>query len=1252
MTSSVPVLAGLALLTVVSLYSQTSTSQITGTVSDPSGAVIPGVNVSVTNEETGAVQRQTTSGAGVYAFPALTVGRYTVSAELAGFKQQKRTGAVLVVGTPLNIDFKMEVGQATDTVDVKADVANIETSNATLGDVVTQKAIATLPLNGRNPLNLVILQPGVVQTSGGGVNVNGSRAAATNVTIDGIEANEASVPSITNNVFRLSPDNVQEFKMTTSNPTPEEGRNSGANVSIATRGGTNQIHGTLYEFFRNTDLNATDYYANARGTAKQIVQLNQFGGEVGGPVIKNKTFYFGSYEAQYVQTALPITASFGTVYLYTPTARAGTFRYFVSDPSNPFTINGQKITGNSTALVNPLTGALNPGVRNCGSPTDLNCVQSYNFAANDPKHIGLDPTIAAQLASYPNPNGFSGAGVTDGLNIGNYYWNSPNRTRGPHYLARIDHIIDANNTIFGRYTYAQQSTLNGDPLNSRPQVLPGQPPLGEVFRPAHNAVLSFRHVFSPSIVNELTAGLSRFFFNFTQGAANPAYPNIPSYSFNLETTPYNNTPPGGRAVTTPQVLDNLNIVRGSHIIRTGFNFRFYRDNDLRGQPGGDNVTPTISLSATTRAPSGFNLPSVASGATAGINSTDLSHLQSAINDLLGIPANISQRFLGDLKSNTFLPFIANNQVTLWDEGQRAKQYDSYIQDEWKPRNNLTINYGVRWEVNPAPTEAAGRVYVPNVAINGSQGPVTFVKSDSWFRNNNLGAVAPRLGIAWSPRGSQKTVVRAGYGMSFDTISLFQLTAVAGKVPGLVTNCSATPGGVSTAGCATAPDTRIGQGFPEVLSTPSLQPSSYLTLPAQLRTNAPNATVFDPNLKLPTVHEWNLTIQHELPSGIVASVGYVGRRGTRLFRAYDINQINADPVMPSFLDMQQNVANKCKADGTGCPTGVTGIAVPIITQGIISSATATSSTYSTYLAQNAAGSFAGAIENTTLAAHLRPNQQFATITYLDSGGDSYYHSLQATARKRFDSGFLLGVAYTFGKSMDDQSTDPVGSSSGGGLSTTGAGTTVDIRNWRNNRGLSDFDRKHVVSVNTIYDLPFGKGKRFFNNVPRPVDAVVGGWSLNGIGIFESGEPFSVLSGAFTENASHQSRVGLSGATQPTPSVQYLPGVVGPALFPNNTGFALPTPGSDGIGRNTFRGPTYYNLDLSATKTFIITERFHLIFRAEAFNAFNHTNFGTGDISYLSPTFGQNLSTIGTAATRNIIQTGEPGRVLQLALKLTF
>jgi len=340
-----------------SAMAQTGTSNITGTVRDPQGAVVAGATVTATNEATGVKNTQTTTDSGFFAFSAMPVGNYTFTVERQGFKTFEKTGNALEVGTPLTVDLSLQVGDVAEKVTVVAGTETLQTGNATIGNVVEQKAIEALPLNGRNPLTLLLLEPGVVQRSSGaagsGVHVNGARDRAYNVTIDGIEANESSVPNPVSNLYRINPDNVQEFRVTTNNATAEEGRNSGASISIATRSGTSEFHGTAFYFLRNEALNSNEFFANAQNTPKPLIRMGQYGFEMGGPIKKNKTFFFGSYQFNRIDFTQPIDQTFGIPITYTASARAGLFRYFVPDLLNPLVIGGTTILRNSPLLVDP-----------------------------------------------------------------------------------------------------------------------------------------------------------------------------------------------------------------------------------------------------------------------------------------------------------------------------------------------------------------------------------------------------------------------------------------------------------------------------------------------------------------------------------------------------------------------------------------------------------------------------------------------------------------------------------------------------------------------------------------------------------------------------------------------------------------------------------------------------------------------------------------------------------------------------------
>lgn len=1283
-------------LSAVLAPAQTSTSRITGTVIDSSGAIVSGANVTVTNQATDVSQSQSTNDAGVYAFGVLPVGTYTITVERSGFKKFQKTGNELTVGTPLTVDVAMEVGQVTEVVTVQGGTEQLQSANATIGNVVEQKAIEALPLNGRNPLTLLLQEPGVVQRSAGalgsGVHVNGARDRAYNVTIDGIDANESSVPNPVSNLYRVNPDNVKEFKVTTNNATAEEGRNSGANISLATRSGGNEFHGTAFYFMRNDALNSNEWFANAQNLPKPLIKMHQYGFEVGGPVKKNKTFFFGSYQGNQVNFTQPIDQTFGIPFVYTPTALSGIFRYFVRDPRAEFRINGQLITGNSPLLIDPRTGALRPDVPLCAGAITTNCIASYNIYARDPSAIGADPTVLTDLRARPTPNSFVGA-TSDGLNIGSYLWNPPTQIKGPAINARVDHNFNDNNSVFVRYLDSKYNTLKGDPLNGRPQVFPGFAPLGEVFRTTKNLAINYRRVFSPRIVNSFTAGFSRFVFLFTQGEANPDWPDVPSFDFPNISEPYNNTPRTFRAVTTPQFTDNLTVVAGNHVLGFGGSARWYRHVDQRGQPGGINVTPSVTFAGSVRTPPGFTasiLPptfqavsSTNPNGRAGIGSTDNTILLSAINTLLGIPARITQTFLGDLNANAFLPFRTGDDITLFAEKHVLDQYNIYAQDEWKFRPNLTLNYGVRMEINPAPS-TPGRVFVPTTRIVGTGQPVSFAPAEKWFDRNNI-TVGPRLGLAWSPDlksgllhrffgDTGKSVIRLGYGIAFDPLNTFMVTAVAGRVPGLVSSCTYTLAGTGAQpapppGCSQPPNLRISQGFPLELPAPTTQPSSFLTPAALTYTNAPTLITFDPDFKLPTVHQWSLSFQRELPLSLVMQAAYLGRRGTRLMRMYDINQISGEPILGDFLAMQANLARSCNPSGTAispstnpCPgaaAGTTPVVVPFIANGTVAPSVVNSSAAISELNVNALGAFAERIENNTLALRLRPNQQFNRITYIDSGGNSFYHAAQFTLRRRFSSGLGLSMAYTFAKSIDDGSIDPVGASSGGGLSTTTSRAPVDIRNYQLERGRSDFDRTHAFTTSGLWELPLGRGGRYFNS-GGALNQLFGGWAISGIYTYMTGEPFSISSGQRTNNNAHTSRALVSDPTVRA-QLQEIPNqnFAGPVYFPNNSAFALPPPGSNGAGRNLYTAAPYWNLDLGILKTFQVTERVKLHFRTEMFNAFNHANFDNPrDASVGSPTFTSDLfaqaccATVAPPSTQTIIQTGESARVIQFALKVQF
>jgi Carboxypeptidase regulatory-like domain/TonB dependent receptor len=1290
-------------------WPQVSTSRIEGTVVDSTSAVIADATVRVTNEDTGVSFQVKTSSIGTYSIPSLTPGTYTVSVTRQGFETSSSTHNVLSVGAPLVVNVTLKVGATTEVVEVQGAYQRIETTNAAVSDVMTPQQVKELPLNGRNPLSLLTLEPGVTQRTtqsvGSGTHVFGSRDRSHNVTIDGIDANESTVPNPQSNIQRLNPDNVQEFRTVTLDPTAEFGRNSGANVMVATKPGSNGFHGDLFYFNRNTAFNANEWFNNANGQPRPDLKLNQYGFDVGGPILKKKTFFFGTFQNNDIRQTGPISSSFGIPLVYTASARSGIFRYVVGN------ING--FTSASRKLVDA-NGNLLPGVPVCFGAVTTNCVASYNIFANDPAGIGGDPAVMAMINSTPVPNTFSSVG--DGLNTAGFAWNPPTKFTGPNYMVRVDHTFSENDSVFARYLQNHFDTTEGDFLNARPEVFPGFPPLGEVRRIGKNLAVQYRHVFSPNLVNEFTTGFNRFAFNFTFGESNPNFGNpakLPPWSdscvfgsFINISAPNCVSPHTQRAVTAPQFIDNLSWVHGAHTIRTGINFRSYYHNDSRGFFGSGILAPVVFFNQSLRQGQFNNIPATCPPPPAAqppgcMASSDKTSLQQSIVELAGIPAGIQQGFQADFTGNTY------NQGLYATVYTRAKQYDMYVQDEWHLRPNLTLNAGVRWEINPPPSDAK-QTLVPDRPVDGSQGPVSFVKADSWYKNSNLGSLGPRVGIAWSP--DQKTAVRAGYGWLFDTISTFQITSIAGKIPGFILNCTngfnATGTLLTTAAGCNAPTgttNRISQGFPTSVPVPFTTPSAALSPPAQPFGAAPSIGAFDPNLKNPSVHEWDLTIQRELPGHFVAEIGYVGKRGTHLYRAYDLNQINVNQpnFLASFLTAQQNVFNGCRPDGSGCPAGVTGT-TPNLLMALTASTSGdpksfvNSTTSINNFKLNSIGNLAQRIDQlagpggvgfiTTMgfaANFFRPNPQFSQIFFFDSGGDSYYHGGFVAIRRRFEQGLDLGFTYTLSKSIDDMSVDPVGAATGGGLSTTNSRTPTDVHNFRLDRARSDFDDRHVIVANLVYELPFGHGKTWGSHWSGLINHILGGWGTTGIFNYQSGEPYTLYTGNFTSNNTHTSSVLVVGPMDQG-HLQSLPGVVGPSMY--NTGplitnpadphfdcrnvigtqtfFCIPPPGQIGSGRNLAQGPNFWNLDAGLSKNVKMTERFNLQLRAEFFNILNHANFEnprnatSGSPAIATSTrsndnFGLTCcTTAALASSANVNALGEPMRVLQFGVKVNF
>ena len=964
------------LLASASLFAQGTTSRVLGTVQDPSGAAVAGATVRLVNEGTKAVFTTSTSVSGAYVFEAVQAGRYAVEVEAAGFRKFSSRNNQVTIGQPATVNVTLEVGQLTEQVTVESSMEAVQTSTSgNYGNLFEGDVIRDLPIvgtRGRNPLTLVLLQPGVVSgaNTGSGTHVHGARDRAWNLTLDGVDINEPSQGGATNAPLRSNPDSIQEFRVLTSNTTAEYGRNSGAQVAMVTRSGTNEFHGGLFWFYRTPRLNANEWEYNIDALAKRQFVQHTFGGSVGGPIIKNKTFFFSN--VQVLRAGLTRTQ---TPTVYTADARRGILRYVKGGRNRPAGVAGASVDTAGNVL---------PG----------QSIGTYNMVASDPQRIGLDPTISKLIARTPLPNNFT---VGDGLNTAGFTFSSPARERQRDLTFKVDHIFNAKNTVFARIAWGRQDT-NCDNDNAGLALFPGEPCAVNTQREPRNLAFNWRANPTPRITNELVVGQSVFMYNFLtpgqtldnlwiQGPV--TLPGILDYG-NL------------RHLKTYQVVENFGYFRGSHALKFGANLRYQQHIDERGSVAGANVMQSVDFSTS------INTVDVATfGIPADVNTAnDLPTVRSAVNLMLGRVGNITRAFVaqGDKFVNDIYTFDA-----------RYPEYDFYAQDSWKVRKNLTIDLGLRWEVKLSPADAEGRMKHPNQAMVAGGAPSNTVR---WVKGNLYGSqwknLGPSLGMAWDPTGSGRTSVRANYRLAFDRINTFVLSSqVFQNLPGssiAVTN------------------TDFGQGGGRMPNLPKLGPPS--TKPADMELpqafSSSGITVVDPAMKTPTTHQWAFGIQREVARRTVLDISYLGRRAYHLFGAYNANQV--DIYGSGFLDAFNTVKaggespliNRLTTADSRKNTGESGSQM-------------VRRLYATELTQNSVGAIAGGLatrlQSGRSVTDLSGAGPFALIPYpqfsggtrvLDSNDFSTYHALEAQIERRFTNGFSFQASYTFSKSLDTRS----------------------------------------------------------------------------------------------------------------------------------------------------------------------------------------------------------------------------------------
>ncbi len=1132
---------------------QVATSRLEGIVQDESGAVIPNAKVLAVNVKTQSRSEATTNQEGFYVFPSLQPGIYTVSAEANGFRKAVVNNLELNVSVAVTQRFTMEVGQVTESVVVEAEAVRVQTSDAQIGRSVTLRDIDTLPQLGRSPIILAVFQPGVqIDPSNTTFSrVNGMRQGSNNATLDGISVNDSVTARLGLSLTANNTDSVGEFRIITNGAKAEYGHNAGGQVELITRSGSNEFHGNLFDYIRNTKLNANNFFSNASGVARPKYIQNQFGGSVSGRVIRNKTFFFFNYQGNRIAQEVVRNRT-----VLTPEAKQGIFQW--------------RAPG-STAI------------------------SSFDIARNDPRSKGVDPAIAKIFGVLPNPNNTD---IGDGLNTAGFRFNNPAGSSDNSYTMRADHNLKDGLRLFFRYSWFK--TYSIDALNSADATFPGFPQGWQGgIRSGYS--IGSDWVVTPSLVNEARIGTQSADVQF----ARPGRIEGSTILSNLYTNPYNAAFPQGRNSPVYEYTDNLTKLMGKHTFKMGGNLRF--TNQWGYNAGGIYPNVTLGTSLGNAVPATIG-PTVASGT---ISSANRQQFESLYNDVLGRMNQVTQTFYSDLKT-----FQAAGSPRVRDF--LLREHGFFFQDDWKVSRRLTVNLGLRWEYNSVPNERNGfqgtidKAASMNLASQYSD--LTLTKENAWY-NQDWNNFAPRFGFAWDPKGDGKTAVRGSYGLFYDRLIGATVSLADGNTPGFSQAVPVYPNQ------AAGSDKRVSDGIP----LPAQPAEPVLQLPA---TRSTSIVVFNPNLRTPYVHQFNLNVQREVARNTVVELGYVGSRGVKLFMNMDLNQQRIyQDFLANFKELQAYQLSNASPISPGntlvkvfgtLASAISSLGATNFPQGLVG--TAATNLDRTYYTRYAAAGVS--------PYYLRNYPQYNQVIQGGNHGRSYYNSMQVSVRRNMSS-LQVFANYTWSKSLDNASAE-------------GNGYTApfDSYNLLLNRGRSDWDRPHSFNSSVTYILPFGKGRKFGGDMPQWLDSAIGGWELGGLMIWQSGSVFTVGSSRATTWggttwANYTGSRNIGGVERQGNGVWY--------LTSEEAGrFTFPAAGETGTsGRNTFRGPRYFNTDLSIVKRFRIYEDHRVTFRAEGYNLFNNPNFSNPSVALTSPaSFGK----VGA-------MVGGP-RIFQLALRYDF
>jgi hypothetical protein len=1183
-------------------FAQSSTATLNGTISDESGAVIPDAKVTVTGVATGQARVTNSNSAGFYTFPLLKPGVYRLRAEGQGFTPAERENVLLQVGDTVALDLILKVGGVGETVQVVAGAApTLETGSSSLGEVVNSRTIESLPLNGRNVMQLVALTPGISTTSAyrtstfgsgaiasNGFSANGGRNVSNEIMVDG---SPQVVMGFNQPAYVPNPDSTQEFKVQTNSLSAEYGRTGGAVVNLVTRSGTNGFHGALWEFVRNDLFDANNFFNNLNGSDKSPLRFNQFGGTLGGPVYlpkfgeggkslysgRNRTFFFFNYEGVRQVSYTPTTSTVPTLKM-----RQGDFSETLGAPQ---CVNAAGAIGAcGGAFGNPyfVTDTAGRSVQaRAGMIFDPATIDASGrrraFANNTIPDSRISPIARRILSYYPRPTG-------GGL-INNHFTQAGGSVGVDDYSIRLDHRFTESHSAFIRYSRNSQDAMLPDIFNNSAS-------------PGNGTTAAYNH--SATIDDTLVRGPWAFHINYGYAySANPRhykdeefdvtglglpaairdysqidnFPSIGISGFQLLGSPaawYIDN----RFETHTFTGDATRVV-GHHTFKFGWQYRLNRVSTLRP------VAPSGQFS--------FNEGWTRELFNGNFGGNGVASL------LLGLPAAPSS--IG-----------AEPALAL-----QVKYFGVYLQDDWRVNDRLTLNLGLRYDADLPLNERFNRLAwfdfdealpvnvtaVPagidlNEFKSRLRGGLAFTDRDGAPRGNkdaDLNNFAPRIGLAY--KLTNHFVVRSGFGVFFNPTT--------GIGPGTQTVGAngfneQTTVVISNNGNRT-PATTIANPFPNGFVRAGNGEEGALTQIGQ----AINVQVRDD--VAPYSMQWNLNLQYELPRSMLIDVAYAGNSGNKLLASANLNQL-PDQYLALGSQLNQTVNNPF---------------------------------FGIFPANSPLGG-----RTTTYGQLLRPYPHLNGVFHtFGSMAHSNYHSLQTKFRRRFGGGLQFLAAYTWSKMLDDVS------SVANFLGQQNPGYTNNNQR-RLDKSLSALDQPHTLAVNFQYDLPFGRGRMLLNR-NKALNWIVGGWNLSGVMTLQSGLPISIASNANTTN----SFGGVQRPYQTGPSASGIPireqidaqlrGDTSGAGYFNRDSFVDPaqfTFGTAGRFLPDIRGPVYYNWDLAILRGFKFTERVNLQLRAEMFNAFNHVNFlPPGGVTFGLNTFG-------------VINAAGNARIMQFGLKLHY